>query len=144
MITKDDFRIHNESFDLTNPMNSLRILAGAGFIPHAFGKFANGGINPATLGFFEAAGYAPASLWIIFAAIAEIVVGVMLVLGIATRFSAFIAAAILVFALGSLIVVAGFGWFWNTGGIEYLVFWILVCLLVCQYEFIKHKTHFNR
>lgn len=85
--------------------------------------------------FFEAAGYAPANLWVIFAALSELGVGVALILGIATHLSALGAVAILLLALVSLVKVAGFGWYWNTGGIEYLVFWIICCLLVAQHAF---------
>jgi putative oxidoreductase len=52
------------------------------------------------------------------------------VFGICTRFAALDAFALLGIAVYSLQVVKGFGWTWNTGGYEYLVFWALTSLAV--------------
>jgi putative oxidoreductase len=140
-ITKDDFRIKADNFDLTQGSNILRIIAGAFMFPHVAGKFVNGALSPGTVGFFGKAGFAPADLWVWIAAGSETLVGVALVLGICTRFAALGGAAVLAIAVYALHVVKGFGWTWNTGGYEYPVFWALVCAAIALEEF---KAYFAR
>ncbi|MCP2041556.1 putative oxidoreductase [Neisseria sp. HSC-16F19] len=138
-ISKQDFQIRAESFRLNEPMNILRILCGLFFLPHALGKFAAGGLNPDTVGFFAQAGFAPAAAWVALAAVSELLVGVALIAGIATRFSALAAAAVLLVAAYALGQVVGFKWFWGGSGMEYLIFWMSACLLVAQHAFLRHK-----
>ena len=138
-LTRDDFRLKAENFDLTNGNNILRIIAGAFMFPHVAGKFASIGtltLKAGTVGFFAKAGMTPGELWVYLAALAEFTTGVFLVLGICTRFAALGAAAILGIAVYALQVVKGFsGWTWNTGGYEYPVFWALVCVAIAVEEF---------
>lgn len=134
-ISKADFTLRAENFRPTNPWNGLRILCGVFFLPHALGKFAVGGLNPATVGFFIQAGFSPAQWWEMLAAVSEIAVGIALVLGLATRYAALAGAAVLLLAAVALLKVAGFGWFWNGSGVEYLIFWTLACLLLVQHGF---------
>ena len=129
-LTKEDFRIRAESFDLTKSANILRIICGAFMFPHVAGKFVGGALNAGTVGFFAKAGFAPAATWVYIAAGAETLVGIALVLGICTRYAALGAAAVLGIAVYALQVVKGFGWTWNTGGYEYPVFWAVVCVAV--------------
>ena len=139
LFTKDDFRIKAENFDLTRGANILRIAAGAFMFPHAYGKFADIGtlaLKAGTVGFFAKAGMTPGELWVYLAAAAELTAGVLLVLGLCTRYAALGAAAILGIAVYALQVVKGFqGWTWNTGGYEYPVFWALVCIAIAVEEF---------
>jgi putative oxidoreductase len=130
LLTKDDFRIKPQNFDLTQGSNVLRIICGAFMFPHIAGKFAGGALSAATVGFFAKAGFHPPELWVYLAACAEAASGIALILGICTRFAAFGAAAVLGIAVYSLQVVKGFGWTWNTGGYEYPVFWGIVCIAV--------------
>jgi putative oxidoreductase len=138
-LTRDDFRIRAENFDLTNGANVLRIIAGAFMFPHAAGKFASLAtltLNAGTVGFFAKAGMTPGELWVYLAAAAELATGLFLVLGLCTRYAALGAAAILGIAVYALQVVKGFsGWTWNTGGYEYPVFWALVCIAIALEEF---------
>jgi putative oxidoreductase len=129
-LTREDFRIRAASFDLTKTHNLLRIMVGALMFPHAASKFAAGGLSAGTVGFFAKAGIQPAEFMVGFAAFSEILVGVLLVLGICTRFSGIAAAAILAIASYAVVSVKGPGWTWNTGGIEYNVFWAACGLLV--------------
>ena len=133
-ITKEDFRIKAENFDLTEGANILRIIAGLFMFPHVAGKFVNGALNPATVGFFAKAGMVPGEAWVYLAAVSETAVGVALVLGICTRFAALGGAAVLFIAVYALQVVKGFGWTWNTGGYEYPVFWALTCVAIAVEE----------
>src|ERR1051326_8729370 len=137
-LTKDDFRIKAENFDLTNGANILRIIAGAFMFPHVAGKFAvisTLTLNAGTVGFFAKAGMTPGELWVYLAAAAEVTTGIFLVLGLCTRFAALGAAAILGIAVYALQVVKGFGWTWNTGGYEYPVFWAIFFLAIAIEEF---------
>ena len=139
LLTKDDFRIKAESFDLTRGNNILRIAAGAFMFPHAYGKFADIGtltLKAGTIGFFEKAGMVPGVFWTYLAAGAELAAGIFLVLGLCTRYASLGAAVILGVAAYALQVVKGFsGWTWNTGGYEYPVFWALVCITIAIEEF---------
>ena len=138
-LTRDDFRIKAENFDLTKGGNILRIAAGAFMFPHVAGKFAAIGtltLKAGTVGFFAKAGMTPGEFWVYLAAAAEFTAGIFLVLGLCTRFAALGAAAILGMAVYALQVVKGFqGWTWNTGGYEYPVFWALTCIAISIEEF---------
>jgi putative oxidoreductase len=134
-ITKNDFIIRANSFDITKPWNLLRITTGAFFIPHALSKFAGGTINPAVLGFFDKAGFQPSETWVMIAFLAELICGIALVLGICTRFAALGSAFTLALAVYALHVVKGFGWFWNLGGYEYPIFWAIVSIGISMNEF---------
>jgi putative oxidoreductase len=135
LFTKDDFRIKAENFDLTNGWNVLRIAAGAFMFPHVLGKFAGLALAAPTVGFFAKAGFYPAELWVYIAAAAETLAGIMLVLGICTRYAAIGAAAVLLIAVYALQVVKGFsGWTWNKGGYEYPVFWAITCAAIAIEE----------
>ena len=41
-LTRDDFRIKAENFDLSNGLNIIRIICGLFLFPHVAGKFAAG------------------------------------------------------------------------------------------------------
>ncbi|CCD85422.1 conserved hypothetical protein; putative membrane protein [Bradyrhizobium sp. ORS 285] len=129
-LTKDDFRIKAENFDLSNGLNILRIICGLFLFPHVAGKFAAGAVSAATAGFFAKAGFHPPEVWVVIAAASECAAGIALVLGICTRFAALGATALLLFAVYALQVVKGFGWTWNTGGYEYPVFWAITSFVV--------------
>jgi putative oxidoreductase len=131
-LTRNDFRIRAASFDLTRTTNVLRIMVGALMIPHAASKFADGGLNAGTVGFFAKAGLQPAEFMVGFAAASEIAVAIALILGICTRFAGLGAAAILAIASYAVVAVKGFGWTWNTGGIEFNVVWAILGLLVAM------------
>ena len=79
-ISKDDFRIKADNFDLTQGSNILRIIAGAFMFPHVAGKFVNGALNPGIVGFFGKAGFTPPEAWVWLAAASETAVGIALVL----------------------------------------------------------------
>src|SRR5438045_6932890 len=94
-ITKDDFRIRADSFDLSNGLNILRIICGLFMFPHVMGKFAAGAVSAATVGFFAKAGFHPPELWVYIAAVCESADGIALVLGVCSRFAALGGEAVL-------------------------------------------------
>lgn len=133
LVTAADLKISASNFDLTNPINTIRIVAGFCFFPHALSKFADGGLNPAFIAFFTKASftYPSPAFWLCLAAFSEILSGITLILGICTRWMGIFAAVALIFAIYGLFVVnSGFKWTWNTGGIEYPTVWAITCLSV--------------
>lgn len=128
----NDLRVQRSNFDLTQPMNLLRIACGAFLIPHVWGKFIGGAPAPGVIGFFAKAGLTPAAFWVWVAAAVEFGTGAALVLGLCTRWAALGAAALLAVAIYSLDVVKGFAWEWNVGGVEYLALWIVCCVVVAM------------
>ncbi len=129
-LTRKDFTLRAANFDLTNTHNVLRIMIGALMFPHAASKFTAGALNAGTVGFFAKAGLQPAEFMVGLAAASEIAVGIALVLGICTRFAGIGLAGVLAVASYAVVAVKGFGWTWNTGGIEYNVVWAILGLLV--------------
>src|SRR3954469_4464170 len=129
-LTRDDFRIKAENFDLSNGLNIIRIICGLFLFPHVAGKFAAGAVAAGTAGFFAKAGFHPPEIWVYIAAVSETAAGLGLVSAIGPRVAARVAFALLGVAFYSLQVVKGFGWTWNTGGYEYPVFWALTSLAV--------------
>ena len=129
-VTRNDFRITANHFDLSQGWNILRIISGAFMFPHAASKFTAGALTAGTVAFFAKAGLNPPEFWIYLAALVEVVAGVALVLGVCTRYAAVAAAGALAVAVYALQTVKGFGWTWNTGGYEYPVFWALVCIAI--------------
>ncbi len=108
----------------------LRIMAGAFFIPHVLGKALppHGPVN-----FFAAAGYPVPWLTMTVAGVVELAVAVCLILGLYVRYAALTGAAVLAIAAASVIKVGGDGvWLWNFGGVEYLLFWALLCVFVAM------------
>src|SRR3989442_450456 len=133
-LTRDDFRIKAENFDLSNGLNIICIICGLFLFPHVSGKFAAGAVAAGMAGFLAKAGFHPPETWVYIAAFSETAAGLALVFGICTRFAALGAFALLGVAVYSLQVVKGFGWTWNTGGYEYPVFWAIVCVAVAVEE----------
>src|SRR3954465_5806092 len=127
-LTRDDFRIKAENFDLSNGLNIIRIICGLFLFPHVAGKFAAGAVAAGTAGFFAKAGFHPPEIWVYIAALAETAAGLALVFGVCPRLAPLGAVALLGVAVYSLQVVKGFGCTWNTGGYEYPVFWALTSL----------------
>lgn len=139
-LSRDDFKLKRQNFVLTESHNAVRMLAGAMLLPHALGKFSGGGLNPGTIGFFDTVGLQPAAFMVGLAATAEIVGGLCLVLGLATRWAALGVAAIMALTILALVSVGGFHWFWGDGGVEYSIFWGLSALAVATTAFKRHAA----
>ena len=139
-LSLDDFKLKRASFDLSESHNAVRMLAGAMLLPHAIGKFSAGGLNPGTIGFFDSVGLQPAAAMVGLAATAEILGGVRLVLGFATRWAALGVAAIMALTIFALVKAGGFHWFWGNGGVEYSLFWGLAALAVSVTAFKRHAA----
>jgi len=119
-----------EKLNLSNEFNILRIICGAFFIPHIFGKYVE---REFTLGFFTKAGFKPPELYIWIALIVETILAVALILGIYTTIAGSLAAIHLAVAAGAVYRVSGGRWFWNLGGYEYCAFWLICCIVVAMH-----------
>ncbi len=108
----------------------LRVTAGAFLIPHGaqklFGAFGGYGLE-ATGQFFQTElGFANGYIAALGAGSVEVFGGLLLALGLFTRFAA--AAIVVVLAVAASMHI-GAGFFWYNGGWEYPVLWALVALM---------------
>ena len=118
-----------ENFNPANEFNILRIVCGAFFIPHIFGKF----FVPAALGFFVAARFKPPAAWMYTAGAVETVLATGLILGLFTSYVAALGTVYLLVAGVAVWRVSNGKWLWTIGGYEYCVFWALCCLVVAMH-----------
>jgi putative oxidoreductase len=106
----------------------LRIALGAILIPHGcqklFGMFGGMGFT-ANAALFERLGYSPGTFWGTLVGLTEFVGGILLVLGLFTRFAA---AAVLIFMITAVHFTSAKGFFWGSGGMEYPIL-IGICAL---------------
>ena len=116
-------------FDLSEPLNLLRIMCGAFFIPHSVAKISEWDF---AVGFFTKAGFPRPEAWTVAALVFEAVIAACLVLGVGTRSAAVLGAAFLAVAALACYRVSGRRWYWNFGGAEFCTFWALCCVLVAM------------
>ncbi len=104
----------------------IRVIIGLNLIPHGYPKLFSEGRAEATAGYFSKLGLEPALPLVYLVGVTEVVGGIMLVLGLFTRFAA---AAVVIF-MGFSVFVAHWdaGFFWNKGGYEYPLMWGLIAL----------------
>jgi len=97
----------------------LRIALGGVLIPHGcqklFGMFGGMGLT-ANGALFERLGYSPGMLWGTLVGCTELIGGILLVIGLFTRFAA---AAVLIFMITAVHFTSAKGFFWSAGGMEY-------------------------
>ena len=97
----------------------LRITLGAILIPHGMQKLfgAFGGMGLAgNAALFDRIGYTPGMFWGTLVGCTELIGGVLLVVGLFTRFAA---AAVLIFMIVAVKFTSAKGFFWTAGGYEY-------------------------
>lgn len=116
-----------ENFDLTNEFNILRIICGAFFIPHIAGKFLK---REFTLDFFTKVGLNPPAPYVYLCLALEVPAALGLILGIYTTYAALFGVIVLASATIAVMRISSFEWFWNFGGFEYPLFWMIACMVV--------------
>ncbi len=126
---------------------ALRVVVGGIMIPHGYEHYFGrqtlpewftgiepqaapqfgAGLEPFT-GFLASQGYEPAYLWALLITLVQFFGGLLLVLGLLTRFAA---AAITIFLFVSIFQVGGeFGYWGNAGGWEMPLLWCVASLTV--------------
>jgi putative oxidoreductase len=119
-------KIYSAVSDYAEPI--LRIALGAILIPHGMQKLfgAFGGLGFAgNAALFDRIGYTPGVFWGTLVGCTELIGGILLVLGLFTRFAA---AAVLIFMLVAMKFTSAKGFFWTGGGMEYSLL-IGICAL---------------
>lgn len=108
----------------------VRIAVGAFMLPHGISKIR------ALLGLadssgeeraFASLGLQPPRVWVWAVGLMQSIGGLLLVVGLYSRFSAI---ALAITLLGSIVFTARKGWFWHRGGMEYSLFWLLLTIAV--------------
>lgn len=133
LMTSDDFKLTPDRFDLSNPLNILRIWCGLCFFPAALNKLsADTEFSPFLISFFGQAGFTFPSItfWIILSIGIEVVVGFGILTGICIRWLSLLGAIELICATYALIVNNGLIWQWSDKGIEYPLFWAITSIVI--------------
>ena len=112
--------------DLPEPIDFLRILAGAWLLPHTFAKLRH---LDGAAEFFHRVGFRPARFFVIVTAALEAVAALSLILDVYPAIGATVAATILIVAAWAQARVNGLSWRWQFKGSEYMIFWAVVCLV---------------
>jgi putative oxidoreductase len=106
---------------------TVRVVCGLFFLPHTIAKLRN--IDRASV-LFDKVGLRPPRFFVVLAAVMEVVAAFGLVTGAYPRLAALIAATVLVIACYAIARNHGLMWRWQHPGIEYMLFWAIICLCV--------------
>jgi putative oxidoreductase len=101
----------------------VRVIAGLSLVAHGHPKLFGG--TAANAAFFEQAGYRPGLFWAVAVGLTETVGGLCLAAGFLTRL---VALPILIFLLTAVTYHWQFGFYWNSRGFEFPLFWSIVVL----------------
>lgn len=98
-------------------------------IPHGLQKFGIlGGDRAFEIETFDGLGLRPGAFWASAAGVAQVVLGLLLVLGLFTQATA--AATVAFMVAAAIIGLRNNGWYWHKHGMEYAYFWALTALCV--------------
>jgi putative oxidoreductase len=106
---------------------AISIACGAFLLPHTIAKLGN--IERASQ-FFDKAGLRPARFFVVLTAVLELIAAACLISGFYPWIGALIASTILVVAAYAISQVHGLKWRWQHPGVEYMLFWAIICLCV--------------
>jgi putative oxidoreductase len=104
---------------------AVRVVCGLFFLPHTIAKLRD--VNRASV-LFDKVGLRPPRLLVVFTATMEVIAAFGLVTGLYPRVAALIAATVLVVASYAIARNHGLMWRWQYPGIEYMLFWAIICL----------------
>ena len=110
---------------IVDARTAVRIVCGLFFLPHTIAKLRN--IERASQ-FFDRAGLVPPRLFVVLTTVLEVVAACGLISGLYPRLGATIAAGILLVAAGAIGRVHALKWRWQHPGVEYMLFWAIICL----------------
>ena len=116
------------TYGATYSWTLIRVIIGLNLIPHGYPKLFSEGRAEKTAGYFSSLGLEPALPLVYLVGVTEFFGGIMLILGLFTRFTA---AAVVIF-MGVSVFVAHWeaGFFWNKGGYEYPLMWGVIALAI--------------
>ncbi len=115
-------------FDLAlDARTAVRIVCGAFFLPHTIAKLRN--IGRASV-LFDKVGFRPARPFVVLTTGMELVAAFGLISGLYPRTGALVAAIVLLGAAYAIGRAHALMWRWQHPGIEYMVFWAIICLCV--------------
>lgn len=109
------------------PMSVVRLAVGAFYLPHVLSKVM---AFQGTTAFFAKAGFQPAEFFVVFSGALELAVALALLSGVFVKYASLLSTGLMVVAAYAILAVKGPGWYWNAGGIEYLIFWALASVAV--------------
>ena len=104
---------------------AIRVACGLFFLPHTIAKLRN--VDRASV-LFDKVGLRPPRFFVAFTAVMEVVAAFGLASGLYPRAAALIAATLLVVAAYAIARNHGLMWRWQHPGIEYMLFWAIICL----------------
>jgi putative oxidoreductase len=107
--------------------SAVRIVCGAFFLPHTIAKLRN--IDRASV-LFGKVGFRPPRPFVVLTTVMELIAAFGLISGLYPRVAAVVAATVLFGAAFAIARNHTLMWRWQHPGIEYMVFWAIVCLLV--------------
>jgi len=110
---------------LVDARTAVRVVCGLFFLPHTISKLSN--IERAS-GFFDKARLRPPRFFVVLTALLEVIAAFGLISGLYPRVGATIAAGILLVAASAIARVHALKWRWQHPGIEYMLFWAIICL----------------
>jgi putative oxidoreductase len=110
---------------MVDARTAVRVVCGLFFLPHTVAKLRD--IKRAS-GFFDQAGLRPPRFFVVLTALLEVTAAFGLVSGLYPRVGATIAAGILLVAACAIARVHALNWRWQHPGIEYMLFWAIICL----------------
>jgi putative oxidoreductase len=114
--------------DLTlDARTAVRVICGAFFLPHTIAKLRN--IDRASI-LFDKVGFRPARPFVVLTTLMELVAAFGLISGLYPRVASVVAAIVLLGAAYAIGRNHGLMWRWQHPGVEYMLFWAIVCLLV--------------
>lgn len=106
---------------------AVRVVCGMFFLPHTIAKLSK--IDRASM-LFDKVGFRPPRFFVVLTALMEIFAAFGLVTGLYPRVAAIAATIVLVGAAYAIARTHTLMWRWQHPGIEYMLFWAVICLCV--------------
>jgi uncharacterized membrane protein YphA (DoxX/SURF4 family) len=106
---------------------AVLVACGAFLLPHTYAKLTN--IDRASQ-LFDKIKLRPPRLFVVLTASLELIAAFGMITGLYPRLGALIAAMVLVVAAWAIATIHGLKWRWQHPGIEYMLFWAVICLAV--------------
>lgn len=128
-------------FDVSDPVVTVRILCGLLFVPHVVFKL-NG--FEGAVAFFSKAGIEPALPFVVLAILAESICAIGLIFNIAVKWTGLVAAFVMAVATKAVLATKGAIWLWNFGGVEYNVFWGILCAVLAIHAWREERRIHGR